>query len=96
MSEEARPQVSYKAGEIGVKPMGYMKVTSNRAPTEPIRADSFGVIVWGNNSKKATGAAMAWGDVLRMAVHAATHNSAARADLEAALAAIPAETKEEG
>lgn len=50
-----------------------------------------GVAIWlrEGGPKGVTGAMLLWSDVIRLALHAALHNPAARADLRAALAEMP-------
>jgi hypothetical protein len=82
-------KVIYEAGWMNQPGGLYWKVTSSIRVTEPLRPVEPGVAVWTKEGKGATGAVITWQDVLRMAVLAAQHNPAARADLVAALAALP-------
>lgn len=78
--------IDYTPGTL-MEPDGlFCRVTSLGAVDEPLRAVSRGLIVWLRAGDAGTlGAMIPWRDVLRMAVHAAKHNSAAHADLLEAL-----------
>lgn len=78
--------VDYTPGTL-MEPDGrFCRVTSLNDVTAPILAVPKGIVLWLHaGGAGTTGVAIPWRDVLRMAVHAAKHNSAARADLLEAL-----------
>lgn len=78
--------VDYTPGTL-MEPDGrFCRVTSLNDVTDTMMPVARGLIVWTRAGSTGTlGALIPWRDVLRMAVHAAKHNSAARADLLEAL-----------
>lgn len=82
-------KIQYKTGDFAARQSMFMKVTASReAPTKPVVFDDACVYVWGSNTKRATGSAIFWPEIVHLAIVAAAHNTAARDDLRNALEAL--------
>lgn len=82
-------KITYKPGDFAARQSLFMKMTASReAPTKPVVYDNACVYVWGSNTKRASGAAIFWAEIIHLAIVAAANNTAVRDDLRNAIEAL--------